>query len=206
MENIDRLEELYLKKLEGTATPDELDEFDRLSTGEEEPAPSPRDAKKAQYVQSLAQLATATGISQRTLRIWKSRPGFPAKTSKGYHVEKVRQFIETSRTDNANRTQTPEERQERALLLRARRMREEINVAKARGELVPASAACEVVSGIFARLKGYTMRSLESDPTKLAKMGTVEDIRDHLRKIFNDLFAEGNRFIEEQTRILKNGK
>lgn len=213
-----KLGELYLLKITGRATPEQLAEYERLldaeagdeeDTDEETPAPgNPRKTSgtrsRTAYVTSLDDLAVAVGINLRNLKTWRARPGFPKKSAKGYSIAAVKRFIETNRNSNNTRETTPEEKEERVKMLQARRMLLELKLEQESGRLVPAAAAAETVAAIYERQFSFIRRLLGSEAQKIAKLGTVEEINEHLRGMFNDMLADSRMFLEQRNAALQN--
>lgn len=166
-------------------------------------APAKAAAKATKYAPSIDALAHTLNIDPRTVKRWKTIHGFPAKTAQGYPVAAVRKFINLHRRDNAHREQTPEEKAERLKLLRAKRIQAELQLEEQRGRLVPATAAAETVGALYSRQCAYFGRILESEPPKLAKLGSVEEIREHMRKIVNDLIAEQREYLRQENEKLR---
>jgi phage terminase Nu1 subunit (DNA packaging protein) len=113
---------------------------------------TPKTTKSsAKVVETLSQLAVALGVSLATVNLWRTR-GAPDREERGYSVEAYRRWrLEHIKLPAARPTPTAQLSRKRQLeeqLLAARAELTEIQVARARGDLIPLEEANERIRGL----------------------------------------------------------
>ena len=140
-------------------------------------------------------IAHAWGVTLDALAKWDIYPVFKRGREAFYYLKEVVEFREGI---DGQPKLNPQ--QEKALLDRAKREREEINLAKLRGEVVEIEAIANAFQTELVNLR----QRLFSLPSKLAKpLAGVDDpaeIQDIIFKSIEEALHETVEFVEEQSK------
>lgn len=164
-------------------------------TAVSEKAAEPKEKKTLRgkkYERTLTAVATALGISYRTLLSWKARKGFPAAKKSGYNVEAIAEFIAANRRDNSFATQEEgdEERRQKIRKLKADADLRELKVQEMRGLLINAREIAERHARDIEVFRRNIFRLLVELPPRLANLTDPSTIEEELRSSFNSIFGE----------------